>query len=394
MSHDILIIGGALTGISLACALASRGLSVAVIESRDPKDIMNERSDGRTSAISLGSKKILEHYGLWEEIEHKAGPIWDIRITDGNSPFFLHYEHELVGSQPMGYIVENHHALTCLYAKAKTLPTLTLYAPGNYETIVRSARDVTVTLKDGTEIRADVLVAADGRASKVRESAGIDTTSWSYHQSAIVCNIAHELDHKGVALEHFLPAGPFASLPMYGGKMSSLVWTEKTGMESVFLAMDEAEFILEIEKRLGTHLGKITLASKRFCYPLSLTHAKTYTANRLALVGDAAHAIHPIAGQGFNLGIRDIGVLAGLLIETKQLGLSVGTLDILSQYEKARRRDNMLMITVTDALNRLFSNNNTPLRTARTLGLATLQKLPFMKKFFMQHAMGMYSDKQ
>lgn len=393
-NYDVIIIGGALTGIALACVLASQQLSVAVIESRDPADIMGEHSDGRTCAISFGSKKILEQYGLWAAMERKAGPIWDIRITDGNSPFFLHYDHELVGNQPMGYIVENHHVLTSLYDIAKTLPTLTLYAPAGYTHIARSARDVVVTLTNGRNITGNLLVAADGRFSKVRKEVGIDTLEWSYKQSAIVCNITHEFDHKGVALEHFLPAGPFASLPMYGGKMSSLVWTEKTEMAPVFLAMDDAEFILEIEKRLGTHLGKISLASKRFCYPLSLVHAKTYTANRLALVGDAAHAIHPIAGQGFNLGIRDIGVLAKLLIDTKQLGLSIGTLDILSQYEKSRRRDNMVMIAVTDVLNRLFSNDNLPLRASRRLGLAVINKLPFVKKFFMQHAMGMYGEKK
>lgn len=392
-SFDIIIIGGALTGVSLACALASHHIKVAVIETRDPSSIISEHSDGRTCAISYGSKKILERYGLWEGMSSKAGPIWDIRITDGNSPLFLHYDHTLVGNNPMGYIVENHHALTSLYEKARTMGNLTFFAPASYTHTARSSRDVSVTLQNGHIITGQLLIAADGKYSKIRQEAEIKTIEWNYHQSAIVCNISHEQDHRGVAQERFLPAGPFASLPMAGGKMSSLVWTEKTDLAPLFLAMDEAEFILEIEKRLGTYLGKITLASKRFVYPLSLVHAKTYTANRLALIGDAAHGIHPIAGQGFNLGIRDIGVLAELLIDTKRLGLNLGTVDILSQYEKARRLDNTLMITVTDALNRLFSNDALPLRTSRRLGLAAINKLPFVKKFFMRHAMGMYNDK-
>lgn len=389
--HDVIIIGGALTGISLACALAARDISVAVVEARDPNDIMSERSDGRTCAIAYGSKKILERYGLWEGMQSKAGPIWDIRITDGSSPLFLHYDHQLVGDNPMGYIVENHHALKVLYTKAASLSKLTLYAPSSYTNIIRSANNVRVMLKDKRILEGKLLIAADGKQSKVRQQADIKSVSMEYNQSAIICNIAHEQDHRGVAQERFLPAGPFASLPMYGGKMSSLVWTEKTELAPLFMAMDEEEFVLEIEKRLGTYLGKISLASKRFCYPLSLVHATTYTANRLVLIGDAAHGIHPIAGQGFNLGIRDIGVMAELIIHTKELGLDIGTADMLGRYEKARRGDNTLMVAVTDILNRLFSNDNIALRTTRSLGLSAINKLPFVKKFFIRHAMGMYT---
>lgn len=392
--YDVIIIGGALTGISLACALASGGINVAVIENRNPKDIMSEHSDGRTCAISFGSKKILERFGLWEKMQQKAGPIWDIRITDTDSPLFLHYDHDLIGNNSMGFIVENAYALQCAYEKATSLEHLTLFAPRSYRSIERSARDVTVTLDNGRVLHSDLLIAADGRHSNIRKMADIQTVEWNYDQSAIVCNIAHEQDHRGVAQERFLAAGPFACLPMYGGKKSSLVWTEKTALAPLFMKMDDAEFILEIEKRLGTYLGKISMESQRLCYPLSMVHAKTYTANRLALIGDAAHGIHPIAGQGFNLGIRDIGVLADLIIETKKLGLNIGTQTILNQYEQARRLDNSMMVGVTDILNRLFSNDSAPLRAGRTLGLSLINKIPLAKKFFMRHAMGLYSGQK
>ena len=388
---DVVIIGGALGGMTLACALADSGVSVAVIEARDPAIISDKSMDGRTCAISHGSMQILDRCGAWEGVASKAGAILDIRVSDGDSPFFLHYDHTLIGDTPMGYIVENHHLLRYLFDKAKALKNLTLLAPATYETIEYETGRVSVTLKDGRILHASLLVGSDGKFSKVRELAGIKTHNWSYKQTGIVCNILHEHSHQGVAQERFLPTGPFASLPMHDPHRSSLVWTEKESLAPIFMKMDDDEFLLEIQKRLGNYLGKISLASGRFSYPFSLIHAKEYTAHRLALVGDAAHAIHPIAGQGFNLGIRDVGVLADLIIETQKMGLDIGNPDLLKRYASIRLKDNTLMITITDALVRLFSNNIRPIKSARTLGLGAINTLPVAKKFFMRHAMGLKS---
>ncbi len=388
---DSIITGGGMAGISLACALASNGLRVALLEARSPESLLAHNADGRTSAISYGSAQILKRYNLWDELEEAGGPIWDIRVSDSKSPLFLHYDHSLIGNKPMGHIIDNLHILRSLYKKAETLTNLHIYAPARYTSITRDSAGVRMTLADTTVLEAKLLVGADGRNSHIRREAGIETWQWGYDQVGIVCNIHHEKPHNGLAEERFLPAGPFAVLPMAGGHHSSLVWTERTRHVPLYMAMDEEEFIYEIEKRVGTHLGKLTLASERFSYPLSLVHAKEYTATRLALIGDAAHAIHPIAGQGFNLGIRDIGILAERIITEHKHGLDIGSASVLADYNQARRADNTLMITITDSLTRLFSNRIAPLRTARILGMAAVEQATPLKKFFMRHAMGMES---
>lgn len=388
LKTDVVVIGGALTGMTIACALAARHLPVTVIEKRPAADIASAKSDGRTSAISHGSKEILAKYGLWDMLAPEAGPIFDIRVSDADSSLFVHYDHELVSDEPMGYIVENHFFLQKLYEKAATLPHLKIIAPAAFTSIERDAQHAVITLDNGQTVQSSLVIAADGRPSKVRETAGIKTYSWSYHQTAIVCNIRHEKSHQGIALERFLPAGPFASLPMHDPYLSSLVWTEKDALAPLYLAMEEEEFLFEIQKRLGSCWGNISLASARFNYPLSLIHAKQYTAERLALAGDAAHGIHPIAGQGFNLGIRDIEVLADLLIYQHELGLDVGTPDVLAQYARSRHWDNFSMVAVTDGLNRLFSNSILPFKVSRRLGLGAVNKTLPLKRFFMKQAMG------
>lgn len=375
--------------MTLACAAAHEGLSVAVIEKFNPENLKSSESDGRCSAIALGSKCFMERFGLWERIKDNAGSIWDIRVVDNNSPLFLHFDHADVGEEPMGYMVENHVTLKALFLLAETLPNLRLIAPSQYSIIDRVEAGVTIGLNDGTTIKSQLLVAADGRGSKIRELAGIKTNNVDYHQTGIVCNVRHEKHHQGIAIEHFMPSGPFAILPMHDGHHSSLVWTEKTQDAAKLVALSKQEILAEIQKRFGDFLGELSLDSKLFSYPLTLAWAKDFTAQRLALVGDAAHGIHPIAGQGYNLGIRGVEVLVDAITEYASLGLDIGSNQVLEKYKQARHYDVFSMIAITDGINRLFSNDVAPIRAARRIGLAAVDAVPGAKKFLMQHAMGM-----
>jgi 2-octaprenyl-6-methoxyphenol hydroxylase len=264
-------------------------------------------------------------------------------------------------------------------------------APARLAEVSRQPGHVEAALEDGRRIRARLLIAADGARSKLRRDAGIAAAEFAYGQTGIVCTVAHELPHGGVAHEHFLPAGPFAMLPMTdheGRHRSSIVWTERNARVSALLALDDADFSAEIEQRFGDSLGRIAVLGGRWSYPLRLIHAARYADHRLALVGDAAHAIHPIAGQGLNLGLRDVAALAEVIADAWRLGLDIGATDVLEDYQRWRRVDSLLLITVTDSLNRLFSNDLAPLRLARDLGLAAVDRLPPLKRLFMRHAMG------
>jgi 2-octaprenyl-6-methoxyphenol hydroxylase len=386
--QNITIIGAGLTGIAMACSLAQHGLNVTVIESADLSKINAKESDGRTCAISYGSTKIFEQMGVWTNMQKHAGPILDIRITDGDSPLFLHYDHKLVGDNPMGYIVENYHIRKTLFAKATTYKNLTILDSTRYTDIKRNNSGVTITTDTGKTIRSQLLIAADGRGSKVRQLAGIKTTSWSYEQSAIVCTVKHQQKHEGVAVEKFLPAGPFAILPMHDQNYSSIVWTEPSHLAQLYIDMSNEDFTQQLSTRFDGYLGKLQVVGNKFSHPLGLVLARKYTDTRLALIGDAAHAMHPIAGQGFNLGIRDIPVLTNAIIEAKNLGLDIGSDDVLHKYAATRKFDNISLLAITDSLNRLFSNNIFPIKYARRLGIAAVNKIPTLKKIFVRHAMG------
>ena len=390
---DIIIIGGGLVGLTLACALNSAGINSTIIESIDQSRFHDEKFDGRVSAIAYGSKKLFETIGVWQDMADYAGPISDIRITDQNSSSFIHYDGATVGSNPMGYIVENRFIRKALLGNIASQKGIKLLSPAIYEKIEYGQHDVTVKLKaGGNKIRRKLIVAADGRNSAVREGLGIKTTKLDYGQTAIVCTIKHEKNHQGIAIEHFMPAGPFAILPMQGGHHSSLVWTEKRELAPIFMKMNDSEFLNQVEKRFGAWLGKLEVSGPRWSYPLSLCFADEYIANRACLVGDAAHGIHPIAGQGFNLGIRDVAVLADIIAETIRLGLDVGGFTMLESYQRTRRADNLQMIAATDCLNRLFSNNITPIKLARNLGMGMIEKMPSLKKILMRDAMGILGD--
>lgn len=413
LDAEVLIVGGGLVGLSLAVALADAGIEVLVIDRADPKAQLDRGFDGRAAAIARGSQRALVGIGLWDHLADAAQPILDIRVSDGRvgaaaSPLFLHYDHRDLGQGPLGFIIENRMIRRALHARSGSLAAhLTRRAPGRLVGLERSAGQVTAQIEDDggiAPVTAQVAICAEGRDATLRTQAGIGVTRWDYGQSGIVCTVAHERPHHGVAHEHFLPSGPFAMLPMTDGEdgtggrggrrvhRSSIVWTERRALVPAMMALDETAFAAEIQRRFGDSLGALRAIGGRWAYPLSLIHAERYVAPRLALVGDAAHGIHPIAGQGLNLGLRDVAALAECLVDARRLDLDLGAADVLARYERWRRFDSLLLIAATDSLNRLFSNDLGPLRLARDLGLAAVDRLPPLKRFFMRHAMGLVGD--
>lgn len=397
--YDVVIAGGGLVGMTLGVALAGAGLGVAVIDAQPQPDQLDEAYDGRASAIAHGSARVFDGIGLGPHLAQYMSPIWDIRVVDGHplrgiSPLFLHYDHTEIGDGPFGYIIENRHIRQALAARAAEIDTLTLIAPARIAQCDRGALRATVTLSDGRSLQGAVVIGCEGRKSPLREAANIGLARWDYGQTSIVCTVAHDRPHAGVAVELFLPTGPFAMLPMIGDR-SNVVWSESHARARLLMALPEEDFLAELTSRFGDWLGAITLTGPRFAYPLSLQHAQRYTDQRLALAGDAAHGIHPIAGQGFNLGVRDVAALAETLVDAHRLGLDLGSDAVLEGYERRRRFDNQLLIAVTDGLTRLFSNDIGPLRLARDLGMAAINRagpLQPLKHFLMRHAMGMVGD--
>lgn len=388
---DVIIAGGGLVGLTLALALSGAGLRVCVVDAAAPAEMRAAAFDGRVSSIAQGSMRVLDGIGVWSRMAAAAQPILEIRVSDGDAPLFLHYDHADVGDAPLGYIVENRVTRAALLEATAAAPNLVHLAPRTVATIAPGKAGVVARLSDGTTIAARLAVGADGRNSRVRTGAGIRATAWDYPQVGIVCTVAHERPHRGIAHERFLPAGPFAILPMLGDR-SSLVWTERRPLARAMVALDEAAFTAEMARRFGDFLGRLEVVGPRWSYPLALSHADSYLAERLALVGDAAHAIHPIAGQGFNLGIRDVAALAEVVVDAHRLGLDIGRADVLARYQRWRRFDTVLLIAVTDGLNRLFSNDVSPVRLARALGLAAVNRMPPVKRLFMRHAMGLVGE--
>mgnify|MGYP001978770036 CR=1 FL=1 len=392
ISADILIVGGGMVGATLGITLSRAGLKVALADRLAAEADTAKSYDGRASAIANGSVNILKGIGVWPYLEANASPIWDIRVADGHplrgiSPLFLHYDHSDVGESPFGYIIENCSIREALRLVASGCKTLKLLESANIVSVQRGPFGVFAETESGIQLNASLLIAADGRGSQIRNEAGIKTRVKMYDQKSIVCNVHHERVHAGTAVELFLPGGPFAMLPMTENRCN-VVWTERIDLVDHYIALPEERFLKELSQRFGGWLGKIDLVSPRHVYPLGMLHAERYTGQRLALVGDAAHAIHPIAGQGLNLGLRDVAALAELIVDTSRIGGDVGSKNILGRYERWRRFDNFVLIAVTDSLNRLFSNDIGPLRLSRDVGLALVDKLPLVKKFLMRHAMG------
>lgn len=399
VASEVLIVGGGMVGMTLASALGEAGLSVCVVDRNDPAAVLDAAFDGRASAIAFGSQRVLRALGLWPRLERDAEPILDIRVTDGDSSLFLHFDHRDLGPAPLGYMVENRAIRSALLDHVRTIPSVRILAPVTLASLARGKGHVEAALADGRELRAAVAIGADGRHSRLREGAGIATTGWSYPQTAIVCTVAHSRPHHGIAHERFLPAGPFAILPMtpltrdgQACHRSSIVWTERAHLAPALLRLNEADFNAELAKRFGGHLGALRVLGRRWSFALALMHAESYIAHRLALVGDAAHAIHPIAGQGLNMGLRDVAAAAEVLVDARRLGLDIGDVSVLERYQRWRRFDNLVLCAATDALNRLFSNDLAPLRLARDLGLAAVNGVGPLRRFFMRQAMGVLGE--
>jgi len=390
---DVVIAGGGFAGLALALALRQGlGNSFRVVVA-DPAFAAGARPDLRASAIAAAARRMLEALGAWDAVRTQAQPILDMVVTDSKlehalRPVFLTFAGEIEEGEPFAHMIENAPLNAALAAKARAqgIELRATAVTGFAHEVSR----ITVSLADG-EVSAALLVAADGAKSRVREQAGIATHGWNYGQSAIVTTVAHERPHEGRAVEHFLPAGPFAILPLTGDR-SSLVWTETDTEAARIVALPDDGFHAELERRFGLQLGDIGVAGPRRAYPLGLFIARAFFAERIALVGDAAHVIHPIAGQGLNMGLRDVAALAETLVDAARLGLDIGGADVLERYQRWRRFDTAAMGVATDGLNRLFSNESDVLRLMRDVGLGLVDRMPALKSFFIREAAGVTGD--
>jgi 2-octaprenyl-6-methoxyphenol hydroxylase len=395
-SFDVIIVGGGLAGGLAAVALAHEGFSCALIDAADPSAMRTEAFDGRTTALAYACARVYRRLGLWDAVKSEAEPIRDILVSDGKlgragkpgavSPFHLHFDsRELENGEPLGWIIENRHLRRAIYDAIAATKGISLFAPATRTQSTFDKGAAVVELADGRHLTAPLVIAADGRQSPLRGEAGIRINAWNYRQTGIVVSVAHEKPHHGVAQEFFLPSGPFAILPLTNNR-SSLVWTERREAAAAYLALDDDAFLSAVRERFGPYLGELSLASPRWGYPLALHLAQSYVAPRLALIGDAAHAVHPIAGQGYNLGVKDIAALADVLRETRDVGLDIGSMAALEQYQRWRRFDSTILSFGMDALNRLFSNDIAPLRLARDVGMGAVNSVAPLRRLFMRQA--------
>ena len=403
---DVLIAGGGFAGLTLAIALRQAlGPSFSVTVA-DPALGKSYADDERASAIVAAARRLFETIGVWDAVAADAQPILDMAVTDSRlgdavRPVFLTFAGEVEPGEPFAHMIENRHLVDALTAKATeigvdlraTAVTDFLYPPleGEGRPPAGGQGGVEVKLNDGSSLSTRLLVAADGARSKIRGKAGIATHGWNYDQSAIVTTVSHERDHGGKAEEHFLPAGPFAILPLKGNR-SSIVWTEKTPEAERIVALPDAEFHAELEQRFKLQLGEIAAVGARRVHPLGFFVARSFIAERLALVGDAAHVIHPIAGQGLNMGLKDVAALAEVIVDAARLGLDPGSTAVLERYQRWRRFDTVAMGIATDGLNRLFSNRSDVLRAVRDIGLGLVDRVPNLKRLFIREAAGLVGE--
>lgn len=381
---DVAIVGGGPVGMTLALALVQsmRGIRVALVDRRP----LSVPKDNRASAIAAGVRRVFEALGVWAEMEAHSQPITAMRITDSGSgdiarPLFLQFDGEVAPGEAFAHMVPNTVSQAALLGAMGDL--VSVIAPAE----IADWSEGRLTLADGRTIVSPVIVAADGAQSALRQRAGITTSGHDYHQTGLVATITHELPHDGVAYEHFRPSGPFASLPLKGNR-SSLVWTETSENAKTFLAMDSDQLAREIEAVMGSSLGAVTLEDKLMGFPLRLQIAREFVGPRLALIGDAAHVVHPIAGQGLNLGLKDVAALAEVIVDAIRLGLDHGSEDVLARYQAWRRLDTASMVMVTDGMNRLFSNDVAPVRAIRDFGLGLVDRAGPLKDAMIRAASG------
>ena len=397
LDSDIIIVGGGLNGPALALALARSGLSVTVIDALAQRVRKNAAFDGRAYALALASVRLLRGIGVWDRVAEQTQPMLEIKVSDGRagegplSPFFLHFDHAEIEEGPMGHMCEDRFLRRALLDAMAEAPGITQVSGDAVTAQDVTADHVSVTLASGKTLRARLLVGCDGRASGTAQRAGIKRTGWGYGQTALVCAIEHDLPHDGIAHQFFMPPGPLAILPL-PGNVSSIVWSESDETAAQFAALGDADFLEVLRPRFGDFLGDIRLKGQRYTYPLGLTVADRLVDARLALVGDAAHGMHPIAGQGLNAGLRDVGALAQVLDEARQRGEDIAAPDVLERYQRWRRFDTMTLAMATDLSNRLFSNDNPLLRLSRDLGMGAINAMPGLRRAFIREAAGLTGE--
>jgi 2-octaprenyl-6-methoxyphenol hydroxylase len=394
--QDVLIVGGGLNGPSLALALADAGLSVTVIDALPLRARQSKSFDGRSYALARASQKMLSALGIWTEVASEAQPILQVKASDGRAgegpeAFFLNFDAAELEDGPMGYMLEDRFLRRALLAAMNAHPGVTTVAGKAVEAQSLQPGGATLTLSDGSTLQGRLIVGADGRASGTASRAGISRTGWGYGQTALVTAIQHELPHNGIAHQFFMPSGPLAILPLPDNR-SSIVWSETDDQAAALMALPDDAYLTALRPRFGNFLGEISLAGARFTYPLGLTLANSFIADRVALVGDAAHGVHPIAGQGLNLGLRDVCTLAEVLVQASRRGEDIASPLVLARYQSWRRFDTASLAMATDGFNRLFSNDNPLLRLGRDLGMAAVSAVPAVRQRFMREAAGMTGD--
>lgn len=393
---DIAIIGGGLNGPVLALALAQAGQRVTLIDALGVTVRKGAKFDGRSYALALTSVRMLQGLGIWDAVAGHAQPMLEIKVTDGRagegpSPMFMHFDHAEIEEGPMGHMVEDRHLRRAVLAAVNAEPLVTQL---NRQTVVAQDVDnagVTLRLASGKTLRARLAIGADGRGTGTGTRAGIKRVEWGYGQTALVCAIKHKMPHGGVAHQFFMPPGPLAILPLTDNR-SSIVWSESTDTAAAIHALPDAEYLEVLRPRFGSFLGEISLAGGRHTYPLGLSLAHSMIAPRVALIGDAAHGVHPIAGQGLNAGLRDVAALAQVIADAQRRGEDIGSEAALARYQEWRRFDNAALALATDSFNRLFSNDNSLVRIARDLGMAAVNALPGLRRGFIREAAGLTGE--
>ncbi len=393
---DIVIVGGGLNGPALALALAQNGFTVTVIDGLAETLRKNAAFDGRAYALALASQRLLAATGVWDRVADEAQPMLEIKVTDGHagsgpSPFLMHFDHAEIEEGPMGYMVEDRHLRRAFLDAMADTAGITRISGKTVVSQSVGQNHVTLTLADDSTVRGRVLIGCDGRRSGTAARAGIKRTGWDYGQTALVCAIAHDKPHDGVAHQFFMPPGPLAILPLTGNR-SSIVWSERTDTAREIQALDDAGYLAALRPRFGDFLGEIKLAGQRLTYPLGLTIANRFVDERLALVGDAAHGMHPIAGQGLNAGLRDVGAVVEVLVLAARRGEDIGAIDVLERYQQWRRFDTATLAAATDVFNRLFSNDNPLLRMGRDIGMGLVGAVPGLRRGFVREAAGLTGD--